>query len=144
MNLQAAIDLIKEFEGCKLNAYPDPASGGAPWTIGFGTTGSGISEGTTWTQEQADDALESRVESIANFVNRQLMVKATNNQVCAMTCLAYNIGIGNFAHSSLLKAFNLSDFYTAANDFLQWNHAGGIVMEGLTRRRQAERTLFLT
>ena len=144
IDLKPALDLIKEFEGCRLEAYPDPGTNGAPYTIGYGATGPDITISTSWTQEQADEALEATVTKVSNFVQRQLMETPTNNEVCAMVCLAYNIGIGNFAHSSLLKSFNEGDIETAANDFLQWNHAGGKVMEGLTRRREAERTLFLS
>lgn len=141
---KSALDLIKQFEGCKLTAYPDPGSGGDPWTIGYGSTGPGIKRGVTWTQAQADARLEGDVRYFADGV-RGLLAGAptTDNQLGAMTSLAYNIGISAFANSTLLKRHRAGDHAGAAQQFLQWVNAGGKRMQGLVNRREAERRVYL-
>jgi lysozyme len=136
-------NLIKEFEGCKLTAYPDPATGGEPITIGVGHTG-GIKLGTTITQEQADAYLVSDVAHAATAVNQMVTVPMTQGQFDALCSFAFNLGVGNLKSSTLLKDFNANNVQGAANQFLVWNKAAGHVMAGLTRRREAERTLFLS
>lgn len=140
---QSALTLIKQFEGCKLSAYPDPGTGGDPWTVGWGSTGPGIKKGVTWTQAQADARL---VEDVSYFVNgvRGLLAgaPATENQLGAMVSLAYNIGLGNFGKSTLLKLHKAGDYAGAANEFPKWNKAAGRVMAGLTRRREAEAKVY--
>ena len=136
-------DLIKEFEGCKLEAYPDPATHGEPITIGVGHTGA-IKLGMTITQEQADEYLVSDVSHAANAVNQMVDENMTQGQFDALCSFAFNLGIGNLKNSTLLKKLNSGDIQGAADQFLVWNKAAGHVMAGLTRRREAERTLFLT
>ena len=136
-------DLIKEFEGCKLEAYPDPGTGAEPITIGVGHTG-GITLGTVITQEQADEYLVSDVSHAANAVNQMVSGKITQNQFDALVSFAFNLGTGNLRNSTLLKKLNSGDIQGAADQFLVWNKAAGHVMAGLTRRREAERILFLS
>ena len=136
-------DLIKEFEGCKLEAYPDPGTGAEPITIGVGHTG-GITLGTVITQEQADEYLVSDVSHAANAVNQMVDGNMTQGQFDALCSFAFNLGIGNLKNSTLLKKLNGGDVEGAADQFLVWNKAAGHVMAGLTRRREAERTLFLS
>ena len=136
-------DLIKEFEGCKLEAYPDPATHGEPITIGVGHTG-GVKLGDVITQEQADEYLVSDVSHAANAVNQMVDENMTQGQFDALCSFAFNLGIGNLKNSTLLKKLNSGDIQGAADQFLVWNKAAGKVMAGLTRRREAERTLFLT
>jgi len=136
-------DLIKEFEGCKLEAYPDPATHGEPITIGVGHTG-GVKLGDVITQEQADEYLVSDVSHAANAVNQMVDESMTQGQFDALCSFAFNLGIGNLKNSTLLKKLNSGDIQGAADQFLVWNKAAGHVMAGLTRRREAERTLFLT
>ena len=136
-------DLIKEFEGCKLEAYPDPASGGEPWTIGVGST-KGVHKGMVITQEQADEYLVNDVAYSAKAVNQMVNGKITQNQFDALVSFAFNLGTGNLRNSTLLKKLNKDDFENAANEFLKWDMASGHQMAGLTRRRKAERALFLT
>ena len=136
-------DLIKEFEGCKLEAYPDPASGGEPWTIGVGST-KGVHKGMVITQEQADEYLVNDVAYSAKAVNQMVSGKITQNQFDALCSFAFNLGIGNLKNSTLLKKLNGEDVESAADQFLVWNKAAGKVMAGFTRRREAERTLFLS
>lgn len=138
-----AADLIKRFEGCRLTAYPDPGTGAAPYTVGWGCTGPGIGPGTVWTQAQADAALEHRLASVETVV-KGLAPDATHNELAALCSFAWNVGTHALARSSLLAALNAGDPVTAGDKFMQWTIAGGRVMQGLVNRRTAERALFLT
>lgn len=147
---QAAFDLIKEFEGyatalsdggCK--AYPDPASGGDPWTIGYGSTGPDVRPGIVWTRQQAEDRLKADVTSFAAGVARLVGSTPTlQREFDAMVSLAYNIGLGNFGRSTLLKKHKANDKAGAAAEFGKWRMAAGKVMKGLIRRRAAEASLY--
>jgi lysozyme len=135
--------LTREFEGCKLTAYPDPGSGGDPWTIGRGATGAGIHKGVVWTQEQADARHVADLERFAAGVNKLIgNAPTTDNQRGAMISLAYNIGLDAFAKSTLLLLHKAGDYPGAKAQFARWNRAAGKVMAGLTRRRDAERTVY--
>lgn len=142
--LAVADRLTRKWEGCKLQAYPDPATGGKPWTIGWGSTGPGIEKGTVWTQAQADARHKWDLENFMIGVKAAVKKPATAGQLGAMTSLAYNIGIGAFKGSTLLRLFNAGDAKGAADQFPRWNRANGKVMEGLTRRRNDERREFLS
>ena len=137
--MNPAIPLIKEFEGCKLKAYKCPAD---VWTIGYGHT-SGVKEGDEITQQEADRLLADDVHSFTAGVQRLVTSDINRNQLGALVSFAYNLGLGNLRHSTLLKLVNAGDFVGAANQFSRWNKAGGKVLTGLTRRREAERQLFL-
>lgn len=142
----ASIKLIKSFEGCSLRAYKCPAG---IWTIGYGTTaaaGVGVvpHEGMTITQAQADHYLNLTIEKFSAGVAALLTRATTQNEFGAFVSLAYNIGLGAFRKSSALRHFNAGDHAKAADAILMWNKAGGKVLAGLTRRRVAERDLFLT
>lgn len=147
MNIpQAAVDIIKEFEGFRESTYLDSA--GIP-TIGYGTTaaaGLGIVPvpGMTISEKQAEQFLIKAIEKFANQIRPHIQRPMTDNQWSAFLSLAYNIGPGAFRRSSVLKFFNAGDEMRAADAFLMWNKAGGQVLRGLQRRRQRERTLFLT
>lgn len=138
---KAGLDLIKASEGCRLEAYPDPGTGGAPWTIGWGATGIGINPGIIWTQEQADKRLDQdvlcRSTAVDNFTRG---VKLTDNQFSALVCFAYNVG--GWRSSTLFKDILANKFAAAAEQFHLWCHAGGKVLPGLVSRRQRERELF--
>jgi lysozyme len=143
--LAHAVALIKEFEGCHLDAYPDPGTGGDPWTIGWGSTGPGIRKGVKWTQAQADERLAQDVDRFLTGVFAAInkaTVTPSPAELGAMTSLAYNIGLRAFEQSTLLRLYNAGNRAGAAAQFLRWNRAGGKVMRGLTRRREAEKALF--
>jgi GH24 family phage-related lysozyme (muramidase) len=151
--LIAAEVLIKPFEGyarkladggCK--AYPDPASGGEPWTIGFGSTGPNIGPDTVWTRQQAETALELH---ILYFISKLLilspnLINATPRQIAAIISFAYNCGLGNYRISTLKKRIDSENWEGAAKEILKWNKARGRVLPGLTRRRTAEAALLTT
>ena len=143
MSAQAvAAQLVRRFEGCRLSAYPDPATGGDPWTIGWGSTGPGIVKGVTWTQQQADQRLEQDVGKFVAGVQALLTRPATGNQLGAMASLAYNIGLRRFGQSTLLRLFNAGNVASAAKQFDVWTLANGKRMQGLVNRRKAERAVF--
>lgn len=134
-------DIEKQFEGCKLTAYPDPATGGEPWTIGYGHTG-GVQPGDTITQDQADTLLLVDLKSAINAVESGVTTPLTDDEESALVDLVFNIGAGNFQHSTLLRLLNASDYVGADAEFQKWDHAGGKVLAGLTKRRAAEAALF--
>lgn len=142
------IALIKGFEGCQLTAYPDPGTGGAPWTIGYGWTlpvdGKPVRPGMTIDKATADRLLKTGLVSYENDVQKIVKVKLTQGQFDALVSFAYNIGSRALSTSTLLKKLNAGDIKGAADEFLRWNKAGGKVLNGLTRRREAERALFLS
>lgn len=137
-----AAALVRKWEGCHLKAYPDPASGGDPWTIGFGATGPGIRRGVVWTQQQAEQRLEQDVKRFVDGVRRLLQRPATDKQLGAMASLAYNIGLGRFEKSTLLRLFNEGKVEAAGKQFGVWTLASGKRMQGLVNRRADEALVF--
>lgn len=140
---RAAFETIKHFESCELTAYPDPGTGGDPWTVGWGSTGPGIRKGVVWTQQQADDRLRDDVNSFA--VGVQKLVdgsQTTQSEFDALVSFAYNVGLGALEKSTLLKKHRAGDKDGAAAEFARWDKAGGRVLKGLTRRRAAEAGLY--
>lgn len=143
---QATVDLVKRFEGCRLQAYQDAVG---VWTIGYGITanaGVGVEphKGTTITQVEAEDLLRKALDRFANQVSALITSKVSNNEFGACVSLAYNVGRNAFADSTLLRKLNEGDKVGAADEFKRWNKAGGAVLKGLTTRRAAEAALFLT
>jgi lysozyme len=138
---QAGLDLIKHFEGCKLETYLDCV--GVP-TIGYGHTGKDVCGGETWTQHEADECLAFDTSKFATGVALLLKRPATQGQFDAMVSFAYNLGLHALATSTLLKLFNDGDVAGAAEEFHKWCHAGGEVVAGLMARRAAEKEIFLS
>lgn len=143
--------LIKPFEGyakklpngnCK--AYPDPGTGGKPWTIGWGTTGKDIGPETVWTVEQAEQALEEHIRYFMTGVLAMCPSLHTEppKRLAAVTSFAYNCGLGNLRVSTLRKRICERDWDGACEEIVKWNKAAGRVLPGLTRRRQAEAALL--
>lgn len=141
---QSGISLIKGFEGKRLNAYYD---GVGVWTIGFGTikypNGVRVKKGDTCTEAQAESYLKNDLVKFENAINRLVKVPLNQNQFDALSSFTYNLGETNLSSSTLLKKLNAKDYAGTADQFLRWNKAGGKVMNGLTRRREAEHNLFL-
>ncbi len=140
--------LIREFEGCArlrpdglFEAYPDPGTGGAPWTIGWGATGPGIGPETVWTRLECDARLEADVARHAAQVSAALGDAPTSaNQFDALVSFHYNTGA--ILRATLTRRHIAGDFAGAASEFARWNRAGGRVLAGLTRRRAAEARLY--
>jgi lysozyme len=135
-----AIDLIKHFEGCKLKAYQDE---GGVWTIGWGCTGPSITESTEWTQRFADDELERRVGLVQAGMARVLEVEPTDNELAALTSFAFNVGLAAWRFSTVVHCHNARETQAAADALLMWNRVKGHVSPGLTKRRSAERAVYL-
>lgn len=140
----ACINLIKRFEGCRLGAYPDPGTGGDPWTIGYGHTGPEVHQGLWISQNQADAYLRKDVSHFAEGVDKLVSdsVPITQAQFDAMCSLAYNIGLGNFRTSTVLRKLHDGDAISAAKGFMLWTKAAGRELPGLVTRRAAEQALF--
>jgi GH24 family phage-related lysozyme (muramidase) len=147
---QSCTKLIHQFEGCEKKqpngtfaAYPDPASGGDPWTIGWGSTGTDIKKGTAWTQQQCDDRFGEQLATFGKKVAALIGdAKTTQHQFDALVSFAYNLGADNLKTRTLLRKHNAGDHAGAAAEFGKWNKAKGQVMKGLTRRRAAEAALY--
>ena len=139
---QKGFDLIKTFEGLRLQAYPDPATGADPWTIGYGAT-RGVTKGMAITVDQAERMLRNDVARFEPELERLLKVTVSQNQWDALMSFVYNLGAANLASSTLLKLLNKGDIAGAAAQFPRWNKAAGREMAGLTKRRAAEQSLFL-
>ena len=149
----AGIALVQRFEGCarlrpdgRLEAYPDPGTGGAPWTIGWGATGPGIDgrpigPGTIWTQAQADARLVADLARHATDVAAAIgAAPTTQAQFDALVSFHYNTGA--IGRATLTRRHVAGDAAGAMREFARWNRAGGRVLRGLTRRRAAEATLY--
>ena len=134
---QAGIDLIKQFEGCRLTAYK-PVATEKYWTIGYGSYGPHVTEGMTITQARAEELLKQDLARFENAVNA-LGLSLNQNQFDALVSFAYNCGAGN-----LKKLCNGRTMAQIADAILKYDKAGGKVLTGLTRRRKAERELFLS
>lgn len=135
---------IKSFEGKSLVAYDD---GTGVWTIGCGTikypNGNAVKRGDVCTDAQVDQYFSNDLVKFENSVNSLVKVPLTQNQFDALVSFSYNVGAANLAASTLLKKLNAKDYKGAAAEFPKWNKAGGKVMNGLTKRRNAEMELFL-
>lgn len=147
MNMRVSprgMQLTRLSEGCNLHSYPDPASGGAPFTCGYGHTGQDVKPGMTITQAQADAWLECDLARAAQVVNSLVHVYLNQNQFDALCDFVLNVGAGNFRSSTLLRLLNAGNFAAAADQFARWTQAAGKTMPGLVKRRAAERALFVS
>lgn len=135
---QKGIDLIKHFEGCKLEAYKCPAG---VWTIGYGHTKT-AKEGMKIIQEEAEELLKNDLVIYENAVLKNVTSAINQPIFDALVSFTYNLGEGNLKSSTLLKMLNDRDYYGAAEQLERWNKAGGQVLAGLVRRREAEKNLF--
>ena len=139
----AARDLIAAFEGRRPQAYPDPATGGAPWTSGIGPTGPEVHKGLAWDDARIDAALDADLKHFDAGVAALIGAAPTaQNEFDALVSFAFNLGLGNLGKSTLLSSHKAGDKAGAAIEFARWNRAGGRPMTGLTRRRAAEATLY--
>lgn len=135
------LNLIKSFEGLELKAYKDVVG---VLTIGYGSVGPHVYEGQTITQAQAETLLRKDVERFEKGVTDLVKVSINQNQFDALVSFSFNLGLANLKSSTLLRKLNSLDYLGAANEFVRWNRAGGAVVKGLTRRRMAEKELFLS
>jgi lysozyme len=136
---EKATKLVESFEGLETTAYRDQRD---IWTIGYGHT-SGVKEGMTCTPAQANTWLNQDLATADHAVNAYITADLTQNMFDALVSFTFNVGAGNLEHSTLRQLLNGGSKLAAADQFLVWNHTNGVVNAGLTRRRQAERSLFL-
>lgn len=134
------IALIKEYEGLGLKAYICPAG---YWTIGYGHTAT-TKPGQFITEEEATRLLYADVRHAENAVNGRVKVSLNSNQFSALCSFVFNVGLGNFTDSTLLKLLNRKWYTQVPAQLVRWNRAGGQILNGLTRRRAAEGTLWNT
>ena len=147
--LNIALGIIRKFEGCRLKAYPDPGTGGEPWTIGYGNTyyedGSKVKQYDVITQDRADLLLRITVIAFHDMVKEIVPATLTDNQLAALISFTYNVGTGNLKKSTLLKKVQANPNDKAiAIEFMRWTRAAGKVLEGLKRRRAKEAEIYFT
>ena len=130
--------MIKHFESCKLTAYQDSVG---VWTIGWGHT-AGVKKGDNWTQDEADDILLNDLEKFEGYVNQYVTVPVTQNQFDALVSWTFNLGPGNLKSSTMLTKLNEKSYDEVPSQLKRWNKAGGKVLRGLERRRNAEAAMF--
>ena len=135
---QEGIALIKKFEGCELEAYVCPAG---KLTIGYGRI-KDVKEGDTCTQEQAEKWLNEELVEYEEYVENLVEVPLSQCQFDALVAWTYNLGPSNLSSSTMLKCLNKTEFEKVPAEIKRWNKAGGEVLDGLIRRREAEAMLF--
>lgn len=137
-----AIELIAKYEGCNLKAYKCPAG---IWTIGYGHTGDNVKEGVIISKGEADILLEKEVAKIRDQINCLLKVPLKENQIEALISLTYNVGMGAFKRSKLLKRINNSeDLELISKEWIEFNKVNGKTVKGLLKRRTEEILIFLS
>lgn len=139
-------DLIKQFEGLKLQAYKDIAG---IWTIGYGLTrypdGTKVKQGDKITQQQAEAYFQETLQKFAQGVEDSIKTKVNNNQFAALVSFAYNVGLNAFKESTLLKLVNENPNNPAIEaQFMRWVNAGGRPVQGLINRRRHEANLYFS
>lgn len=132
------LKIVKQFEGLELKAYRCPAG---IWTIGYGSTGPHVKPGMVIAEQRAENLLKEDLTRFEAAV-AQSAPDASQNQFDAMVAFAFNVGIGAFTKSTLLRKHRAGDHTGARSEFARWNKAGGKVLPGLTRRRAAEAALY--
>ena len=133
------VDLVKEFEGFEAHAYPDPGTGGEPWTIGFGHT-EGVTPWMTCTAEQATIWLQQDLEWASQAVEDYVRVELWQSAHDALTSFAYNIGASALGDSTLVRRLNAGEpiFPVIQQELPRWVKGGSGTLAGLVRRREAE------
>tara|TARA_Y100000034_G_C6828849_1_gene373996 strand:- start:737 stop:1195 length:459 start_codon:yes stop_codon:yes gene_type:complete len=131
-------ELIKEFEGCKQVAYQDSVG---VWTIGYGHT-KDVYEGQLAIKKTCDRFLEEDLDEFEGYVDSYVKVELNQNQFDALVAWTFNLGPGNLSESTMLRKLNEGDYDAVPDEMRRWNKAGGEVLNGLVRRRDAEAGLF--
>ena len=132
------LSLIKKFEGCELEAYQCSAG---VWTIGYGHT-KGVAPGDSVSQEEAEQMLVDELHEYESYINEYVTVALSQNQFDALVSWVYNLGPANLKASTMLKVLNSGEYEDVPAQMKRWNKAGGKILEGLIRRREAEACLY--
>ena len=139
MNIsEEGLSLIKKFEGCKLEAYKDAVG---IWTIAYGRI-KDVKMGDTCTKEQAEEWLDEEMHEYEGYINDQVKVDLEQYQFDALVSWVYNLGPNNLKSSTLISVLNDKKYNDVPAQIRRWNKAGGNVLDGLIRRREAEALLF--
>jgi lysozyme len=143
---QDGVDLIKTFEGCELQAYPDPGTGGDPWTIGYGHTGPEVVPGVTVTQAEAEQLLKQDLHRFESAVSKLIEVPFTQHEFDATVSFAYNVGEGALSSSTFRRRINAGEDKATCfrEEFPKWVNGANGPLPGLVRRRDAEVELATT
>lgn len=136
---QDGINLIKSFESCSLKVYKDIRGLN---TVGYGHR-TDLPEGTVINVQEAETLLENDLSNVCKQLNEYLKIPLSDNQYSALVSFVFNLGIGEFANSTMLKMINAGGINPAAQQFERWDMAGDKVVDGLLRRRLAEKALYL-
>lgn len=139
--IDLAAGLVRQFEGCQLQAYHDVGRG--VMTIGWGHTGRVVHEGLIWTQAQADAALVNDLQNAAIAAHSILKIKATDRQLGALISLCFNVPVSDLKTSLLISAFNDGRWSDAVHQWIRWDHSNHEEEKGLLRRRLIEAALYL-
>ena len=131
-------ELIKEFEGCRQVAYQDSVG---VWTIGYGHT-KDVYEGQLVIKKTCDKLLEEDLDEFEGYVSKLVKVELNQNQFDALVAWTFNLGPTNLNESTMLRKLNYGDYESVPDEMRRWNKAGGEVLNGLVRRRDAEANLF--
>ena len=132
------LELIKKFEGCETTAYQDSVG---VWTIGFGHT-KGVEEGQTCSIEDAESMLANEMDEYEGYINNMVKVDLQQHEFDSLVAWVYNLGPTNLSESTMLKVLNGGQFDRVPDEMNRWTRAGGEILEGLVRRRQAESLMF--
>lgn len=132
--------LIKKYEGCELESYECP---GGVWTIGYGSTFR-VTPGMTITEQEAEERLNRDLVTYESAVHDMVEVELSDNQYSALVSFCFNVGTNAMRESTLLKKLNAGDYTGAANELMRWDKSKGKKLQGLFKRRRAERVLFMT
>ena len=135
---QDGLKLIKKFEGCELKSYQDSVG---VWTLGYGHT-KGVEEGQEITQDEAEEMLASELGEYEGYINDMVECDLEQHQFDALVAWVYNLGPTNLRSSTMLKRLNANDLDDVPNQIKRWDKAGGKVLQGLVRRREAEALMF--
>tara|TARA_Y100001938_G_C8049148_1_gene410659 strand:+ start:80 stop:526 length:447 start_codon:yes stop_codon:yes gene_type:complete len=139
MNIsKEGLSLIKKFEGCELEAYLCPAG---VWTIGYGHT-KDVKEGDKINRDEADYLLQEEMIEYESYINDFVEVPLEQNQFDALCSWVYNLGPTNLKNSTMLKVLNEEKYSDVPQEIKRWNKAGGEVLDGLIKRREAEAKMF--
>ena len=135
---EEGISLIKSYEGCRLEAYQDSVG---VWTIGYGHT-KDVKEGDKINQDEAEYMLQEEMIEYEGYINDFVEVPLEQCQFDALVCWVYNLGPTNLKNSTLLKVLNEGNYDGVPEQIKRWNKAGGVILGGLVKRREAEANLF--
>jgi len=130
------LDALVAREGFRTSAYPDTKG---IWTIGVGHTGPEVREGLVWTSAQIQDALIKDVQTAEKAINDGVYVPLTQNQFDALVSFVFNVGVGAFTRSTLLKVLNQKNYTEAAKQFDRW-----VIPKEITKRRMSEKAQFIS